>query len=297
MIRLILHADDLGLHSAVNQAVFEGAEAGVLTSASIMVNGRAAAEALDWSKQNRGFGLGLHLNILRGQPLSDPADIPTLVDENGLFLNSAFKLLMRGMRGRISAEEVLIEYKRQLACLSEQGVTPSHFDGEKHSHLFLPQTAWATGRLMAESGINKLRLINETVLINKMKKQGIYLKGSVTQKLKLIFLESRTKRLSTVSKDCQGPDYTFGVLLSGRTSKAETKRLLEALLLLPENGTVEWMFHPGYPFADDEPDFTREFGSFFLKDARDQERNILQSPEIRGLLQKHRQQLISYREL
>ena len=42
MIRLILHADDLGLHSAVNQAVFEGAEAGVLTSASIMVNGRAS---------------------------------------------------------------------------------------------------------------------------------------------------------------------------------------------------------------------------------------------------------------
>ena len=297
MIRLILHADDLGLHPAVNQAVFEGAECGVLTSASIMVNGWAAAEALSWHQQHKKFGLGLHLNILRGRPLSDPADIPSLVDDNGLFLNSAFRLLSRGMRGLISAEEVLIEYKRQLACMSEQGVTPSHFDSEKHSHLFLPQTVWALDRLMVESGINKVRLINESLLINIMKKQGIALKGSVSQQLKLAFLEFRTKRFSSAIKDCQSPDYTFGVLLSGRVTKAETKRLLEALLLLPENGTVEWMFHPGYPFADDEPDFIREFGRFFLKSARDRERNILQSPEIRGLLQEHRQQLISYREL
>jgi len=77
MIRLILHADDLGLHPAVNQAIFEGAESGVLTSASLMVNGRGTAEALNWAKQHKGFGLGLHLNILRGRPFSDPADIPS----------------------------------------------------------------------------------------------------------------------------------------------------------------------------------------------------------------------------
>ena len=133
--------------------------------------------------------------------------------------------------------------------------------------------------------------------MNAMKKQGIVLKGSVAQQLKLAFLESRTKRFSTALKDCQSPDYSFGVLLSGRIAAVETKRLLEALFILPENSTVEWMFHPGYPFADDEPAFTREFGRFFLKSTRDRERVALQSPEIRGILQEHRQQLISYREL
>jgi len=171
---------------------------------------------------------------------------------------------MRGMRGLISAEEVLAEYKQQLACLYEQGVKTSHFDGEKHSHLFLPQTAWATDRLMVESGINKLRLINESPLINTMKKQGIALKGNAAQKLKLVSLESRVKRFSSALKDWRSPDYTFGLLLSGRAVATNIKQLLEALLLLHENSTVEWMFHPGYPFAADEPDFTKEFGQFFL---------------------------------
>ena len=97
-----------------------------------------------------------------------------------------------------------------------------------------------------------------------MKKQGIALKGNAAQKLKLVSLESRVKRFSSALKDWRSPDYTFGLLLSGRAVATNIKQLLEALLLLHENSTVEWMFHPGYPFAADEPDFTKEFGQFFL---------------------------------
>ncbi len=297
MARLILHADDLGLHPAVNQAVFEGAEAGTLTSASVLVNGRGAAEALNWSRKNPQFGLGLHLNILRGRPLSDPALVPSLVDGNGMFLNSAYRLLQRGMLGRISAGEVLLEYRRQLACMTDRGVAPTHFDGEKHSHLFLGQTIWALDRLMAESGINRLRLINESPLVSLLKKQGAGPEGSLMQQLKLAFLEFRTKRAAAVLKEPRSTDYTFGILLSGRTTAAEVKSILPLLLHLPGNSTVEWMFHPGYPFADNDPGFSGEFGKFFIAGGRDTEREILLSPETREILQKHQQQLISYREL
>jgi predicted glycoside hydrolase/deacetylase ChbG (UPF0249 family) len=201
------------------------------------------------------------------------------------------------MLGLISAEEVLHEYRLQFSYISEQGVKPTHFDGEKHSHLFLPQTIWALDRLIAESGINKLRLINESALTRTLKKQGIVLKGNINQRLKLAFLESRTSRSRTALKDCRSPDYSFGVLLSGRIAAAETKRVLEAILLQPEDSTVEWMFHPGYPFDEDEQVFASEFGRFFLTEARDRERTTLLSPEIREVLQKHQKQLISYRDL
>ena len=296
-MKLILHADDLGLHPAINKAVFEGADAGALTSASLMVNGRGTAEALDWAKQNPGFGIGLHLNILRGRPLSDPAKISSLVDAEGFFLNSASRLFQRSITGRLSAEEILAEYRIQLEYMQRHGVEPTHFDGEKHSHLFLKQAVWAVSKLMEESDINRLRLINESPLIALLKKEGVRLNGSLAQRLKLSFLEARKKQSHPEILGFKSTDYSFGILLSGRTELGNTKEILNVLLNQQENSTVEWMFHPGYPLDATDSSFTREFGQFFLSDARKRERAILLSPETTGILQKHKEKLITYREL
>ena len=39
--RLIVNADDFGIHETVNKAVYRGFESGILTSTSIMAGGRA----------------------------------------------------------------------------------------------------------------------------------------------------------------------------------------------------------------------------------------------------------------
>ena len=46
MAQLIVTGDDFGLSPAVNQAIVEAHEQGLLTSASLMVSGRAASEAI-----------------------------------------------------------------------------------------------------------------------------------------------------------------------------------------------------------------------------------------------------------
>src|SRR5205814_2445745 len=73
-----LHADDLGLHPAVDRAIFRAFEAGALAGASILATGptfRAAAA----TARSLGLPLSLHLAIVDTAPLSPPREIPSLV--------------------------------------------------------------------------------------------------------------------------------------------------------------------------------------------------------------------------
>lgn len=48
--RLIVNADDFGIHETVNKAVYRGFESGILTSTSIMAGGRAFDDAVAMAK-------------------------------------------------------------------------------------------------------------------------------------------------------------------------------------------------------------------------------------------------------
>jgi len=156
MARLILHSDDFGLHSEVNRGILEAARRGALTSASVMTNGAAAEEAFEEARRLPELGVGVHLNIVRGRPLCDPESVPSLVDGSGRFFNSVATLLHKSLLGRLSLDEVHREYRQQVLRALEHGITPTHFDGEKHTHLLLPEAVSALRRLSAEFGINKV---------------------------------------------------------------------------------------------------------------------------------------------
>ena len=59
--RLIVTADDFGLHQAVNEAVERGFRDGVLRAASLMVAAPAMADAVARARRNPGLAVGLHL--------------------------------------------------------------------------------------------------------------------------------------------------------------------------------------------------------------------------------------------
>src|SRR5215469_9338832 len=61
MKRLIVCADDFGLDVAVNEAVEEAHRHGILSCASLMVAGPAAADALARARRLPTLGVGLHL--------------------------------------------------------------------------------------------------------------------------------------------------------------------------------------------------------------------------------------------
>lgn len=297
MARLILHSDDFGLHPEVNRAILAAAEKGVLSSASLMMNGAAVQDAVEKARACPSLGVGLHLNVVRGRPLSDPADVPSLVDEEGRFFNSMGVLLWRSWRGALSVSEIHHEYAQQLHAMERYGITPTHFDGEKHSHLLLPEATLAVKRLSEESGIRKVRIIGEAALDRRLRSEGIRLDGSLSQRAKLGLLEHRSRRARRVLEGAKSTDAFFGVLVSGAAGFSEGARVLRAILALTSPASVEWMFHLGYPFDSEDPGFRSEFGSFFLAEARTRELEFLCSEEVHQGLAESRDKLISYRDL
>ena len=296
-MKLILHSDDFGLHKEINRAILATARQGMLTSTSLLVNGLAAEEAMEKVKSYPRLGVGIHLNIVRGRPLSDPAEIPSLIHRNGSFLNSTGKLLLRSLLGKLCRDEIYLEYRRQLLRMMDQGIRPTHFDGEKHTHLLLPEAVHALKRLMDEFKIRKVRTINESPVNRILISSGVALEGSRRQRLKLMFLEYRTKRACRQWGNFRSPDFFFGVAISGAIQYPESVGMAVKLLQSQLKGTLEWMFHLGYPADLNSKEHKKNFGSFFLSNARTEELKLLLSKELTEMIEQHRNNLISYREL
>lgn len=297
-IKMIFHSDDFGLHPAVNRAVLEAARQGVLTSASLMMNGHAVAEAVEGTKNNPRLGVGVHLNIVRGRPLSNPSEIPSLVDpETGLFFNSMSKLMMRSCLCKIAVMDVYREYRRQIQCFLDAGLSPTHFDGEKHSHILIPQAARALKKICEEFGVFKVRKIRETPALKFLSRRGIHLDHAVTQRLKLSLLEFFTRRMETHWTRLISTDMTFGVTMSGNIRYPQSLTIFENLLHLSGSRTLEWMFHIGYPFDACDAGFQQEFGRFFLNEARYEEFQFLTSDEMLRAVSDLGPRMINYKDL
>ena len=133
--RVVINADDLGLHPAVRRAIERLADVGTLTSASILANGpdlEATRRQLGTSLP--GVSFGAHLNILRGRPLSPGSEVRSLLGPDGLFLGDYRALHRRHTRGELVLGEVELEWSRQVEHLRSLGFELWHADGEKHTH-------------------------------------------------------------------------------------------------------------------------------------------------------------------
>lgn len=129
--QLIINADDFGMSEAFSLGVVKGFKEGVISSVSLMVNLPASQFAADLAKEIPSMYLGLHSNLVLGRPCSDPKEIPTLVDENGLFLGS--KDYKNGKR-LFNYQDAKTEILAQMDRFEElTGYKPTHIEG--HSAL------------------------------------------------------------------------------------------------------------------------------------------------------------------
>ena len=64
--RLIINADDFGIHEAVNEGIYSAYGQGVLTSTSLLAQGPAFDDAVRMSKECNRLGIGIHLWSGRG---------------------------------------------------------------------------------------------------------------------------------------------------------------------------------------------------------------------------------------
>ena len=271
MRRLIVNADDMGLHAGINAGVLRCHQEGIVTSASVSPNGVAFEEACRLLRGAPELDLGIHLTLVDEAPLSPPDSLPTLAPRGRLPRGYAAlfrRLLMRQVR----EAEVERELVAQAARVRDAGLAVSHLDSHQHVHLH-PALLPVVIRVAQRFGVRALRAAARVMPLRGMKPA-------------LISLFAR-RGMSRVRKaGLKTPDVFVGLADTGRLDEA---RLLRLLARLPR-GTSELVCHPGCGDA--------AIGAAYPWGFRwDGESKALTSPAVGEALARERIQLIAYRDL
>jgi predicted glycoside hydrolase/deacetylase ChbG (UPF0249 family) len=257
--RLIINADDFGLTQGVNQAVAELHRAGVLTSTTLMAKETATAEAIEIARSNPSLGVGCHVVLVDGEPVLHGVLQPTL----GAFLRQL-------IAGRIDSAQIEAETAAQIQLLQSRGLTLTHIDTHKHTHMF-PAVLRPVLRAAYKAGIRAVRNPFEPAWSLRATPNAPWSRRMAVGLLRR--LEPVFRRI-VAEEGFATTDGNIGISATGSLD-AET---LHSLLSHLAGGTFELVTHPGYNDADLAKAHTR------LRASRDVERQALlawkKAPEI-----------------
>lgn len=285
MRRLIINADDFGLTAGVNRAIAEGNRSGVVTSATMMANAQAFDNAVTLAKTLPGLKTGCHIVLIDGNPIVH--DLPSLTNGSRRFRRNLKDFALAAMRRKIGAEEIQSEAEAQIRKIQSSGITLTHVDSHKHTHMF-PHVLRPVLRAARACGIRAVRNPFEPVrswprgLV--VGTPGLWLRSAEVMALQWFAAEFRKavkeeKMLTT--------DGTVGIAVTGKLDQKILLRLLDAL----PQGTWELVCHPGYSDADLKSVGTR------LTQSREVELQALTSEETKQALARQSIELISYADL
>lgn len=130
MIRLILRADDLGYSEAVNYGIAKTVKEGLIGSVGIMPNMPDVQHGFELLKDTK-VCFGQHTNICLGRPCSNPADIPSLLDERGNLKSSRlYREAWKKGECFTVLDEMVLEIEAQYQRFKElAGRDPVYFEG------------------------------------------------------------------------------------------------------------------------------------------------------------------------
>lgn len=130
---LIVNADDFGLCREITTGILRAYAEGIVTSTSVVVNGRFFREGLQPLKDS-GIDAGIHLTFTGGEsPVS--GRVRGLVDGKGLFFGSYRNVIPRLMLGRFDPGALRKELEAQVSMLADSGIRISHMDSHQHLHV------------------------------------------------------------------------------------------------------------------------------------------------------------------
>jgi chitin disaccharide deacetylase len=274
---LVINADDLGFAPGVNRGILEAHAAGTVSSASMMVNTPAFEEAVERvQREAPRLGVGLHLNLVVGAPLSN---VPSLVDSATGRFCPLDVLVRRALAGQMDPTEVRRECEAQLAALVAAGITPTHIDSHRHAHA-MPGVLPAVAAVAHESGIPVVRRPLDRVSM---------LDPVASAKMLVVHAAWRTA-LTGVAPAHRGllarAPHFRGIAMQGMPDIRD--RLLATIDSLPI-GATEIMVHPGY---DDDVLASQDV----FRAERAVELQALCDPAVVARLQKGDVKLVSFRE-
>ena len=289
MRQLIVNADDFGLTQQVSRAILDAHREGIVTSTTLMANGGAFDAAVSMGRREYTLGIGVHLNLTEGVPVSEARKIRTLTNLKGRLYLTPPLLLMGIMTRQVKLAEVEIELWQQILKVLGAGILPTHLDGHKHVHI-LPGVSDIVIRLAQEFSIPSIRCPSEAApkIPTSLQSRNSWTaaaKQYLVGRTVSVFARRFEEKLAKAG--LLSPAHFYGL---SQTGFLDALDILDILAGLPE-GASELMCHPGYLDGDLAKTGTR------LLAQREIEVRALTAREVRKLAGDRGIQLISYGQL
>ncbi len=279
---LIINGDDFGYSEAVNRAIILAHREGVLTSASLMVNEHAAAQAIELAKANPTLAVGLHLVLVLGRAALPHHEIPTITNAQGSFTNSSFQAGIKYYFNAAARRELRREMRAQFEKFVASGLPCSHVDGHTHLHQH-PVVFAELIRLCEEFGVKRVRVVKgEMRLSLRLDRRKLPLKliwGAVFNLLGN-WCERQLHERGFVQ-----PQRVYGLLQSGDLNE---DYLLGLIPRMPRTATEIY----AHPLAFDADEAARRENPGGIGELQ-----ALMSARVRGAIERTRFKLATYQTI
>lgn len=244
MKRLVVTADDVGLHSAMTEGALRAHDQGIVTAVSLAPVGADFATAAAAVAARPKLDPGIHLTFVGGgRPLSPASEVRTLLDRYGLFVSGFRTFTARWLRGALDLRELERELRRQIEVVLAAGLRPLHLNSHQHVHV-LPGVFEIVLRLALEYEIHFVRIPGEP-------RPGWAGPRAMEMRVLNAFARGARRKLAA-ARNIDGLP-TIGVLRAGRLSLGALAKALAAA-----EGRSELVCHPGTD--NDELDVTYAWG-------------------------------------
>jgi len=288
--RLIVNADGFGFTFGNNRGIFECLPAGVVRSVSVNVNFPAFEETARLLAEWPDVSVGVHLDLTVGPCVSDPADVPDLVDEKGEFLGAEFR--RRALRGAIPHEQMVAELDAQVRRFREAGRPPTHWDSHQNQHLY-PPFFRAAMEVARRHGILRMRTHRHYLFTMtggpalRALRAGLHLATHPRRWARYAYSGRLMRRARQEGMQMADRLISPGILDGAR--KFHRAFWLSLFRRLPE-GVSEIYCHPGYP------DTTLAAHARYVAE-RQKELDVLRDPALPEEARREGVELISFHQL
>lgn len=286
--RLIVSADDFGIGRKITDVIVDCHRRGIISNTTLMVNMPACEYAVQKAHENPTLGVGIHLTLTQGKPLSKVERIPDIVDEEGNF-NSSLVQSKKLWRGNNVYLQVEMEFRAQIERALDLGIKPTHCD----SHHGIQKRPLARAAL--------IKLCNEYGIPAARTHRGLYWtapNASIMVKLRRVFLNTLQfprvfmrwqNHLILQHNGLKTADRMVAQNFLLPCITDQRKQFMAMLRAIPE-GISEIVFHPGCadPDVKDSPTFLN---------VRYLDAQIAGDPDMLAYLEENRIKLISFKDI
>lgn len=274
-MKVIFNADDFGATTEINQAVLLAHQKGVLTSASLMVNGLACQEAIEIAQQTPTLAVGLHLVLVKGHSSLKSEYLPHLVDRAGNFSSDALRAGITYFFSTAARRELAQEIAAQFEKFAATGLPLDHINGHLHMHMHPAVFPLVVQQALAHQAAG-LRLPRDDLMRNLAYSRRAFI-NKVLWAVEFGLL-NRWALGQLGGLPLAVANKVFGFMESGHMSEPYVCQLLEQL----KETTIEIYFHPSLAWQTERLGPRR--GDF----------ETLLSPRLRKIVDCRNMQLCNY---